>query len=349
LGAEIGGRFRRVLVVGGLSFHGASVIAALNARGARSITLCDDLQGEGWRNLPGLPFEDFFSPGELRRYLAAVEDDGDVFSHVFYTGGWADPDEALSWCKTLLQFVAQNGGRAILLGPAAALGADDASREASAGRPEFFAPASRAAALAAITDRLVTLQIPGRSALSLKHYQVLGNHAGESSGLEDLLARVALQVRAGEPVRMPQALHEEFLAGSRKFDVCASRDFGRMVVHLAERESAEGIYEIGSGTGQTLRQIVETICSAAPSAPEVVWEDGPAPALPVEPSAADLTALSDSGWADKVVLDGDTVRALLTESAPAAKVTENGRAEPTGITPRKFIPTRKKAFSGKAG
>jgi len=288
---DVQGRFKEVLIVGGLDFFGAALAEQLNAEGFRDLVLCDALTPQSFGRLGELKFQEFMTVAEFRAFAAQRIRSRRMFSHIFYLGKWDEEDYVI--LKTLLGALQEEGGRLITVSSSAALG--DCAVE-HRNDPEKFLPSTLAGMMASLFDRYTFQKASHRGHLSLKHYQLHAPGRG-SSQLAALMDSCLDQIARGGEVRLPSALRPDSPEGGRVFDFLSVREAARRAIYLSHNRLAEGVYELGSGQAVTPVAFCEQAFAAAGKEARIVWDDAISYEPPAaEPPAASLARLEKTGW-----------------------------------------------------
>ena len=279
-----------IMVTGGAGFIGSNIVAELVADGRYEVAVCDRLRTAAsgkWRNLAKHAIVDFVAPEELFGWLAAHAGELAAVVHMGAISSTTEPDADLilhtnfTLSKRLWDWCAKAGVKLVYASSAAtygdgALGFDDADDIASLERLRPLNPYGWSKALFDIYARRRADE--GRAPPSwagLKFFNVYGPNEYHKGGMKSVVAQIWPKVAAGEGVTLFRSHHPDYADGGQLRDFVSVKDAARVAAWLVEREEVEGIYNLGSGTARSFKDLAEAVFRAAGRAPEIAYVDTP--------------------------------------------------------------------------
>lgn len=276
----------RVLVTGGTGFVGRHVIAALAGTGwevhaVHGKSSPPSTAGIAWRRC------DLLEAGAATQLIDAVRP-----SHLLHLAWYAEPGKFwnarvnIDWVRASLElataFVERSGTRMVVAGSCAEYGRSDVAvnEESTLSNPATVYGKAKDAlrrSLQALETASKVQVVWGRI------FHLYGPH--EAPGR--LVSSVARALVRGE--------HAECSEGFQQRDFLHVRDVAASFVHLLQQQES-GIFNIGSGTAISVRELVTTIAQHADAQNLVHF--GALPMNPDEPPliVADTQRLRATGW-----------------------------------------------------
>ncbi|HWL61107.1 MAG TPA: UDP-glucose 4-epimerase GalE [Microbacteriaceae bacterium] len=294
-----------VLVTGGAGYIGAHAVRALLGRGD-DVVIVDDLStGVPARN-PGVPIVelDLSRPAAVEPLARAL----DGVDAVLHFAALKRVDESferpedyervnVGAVRTVLEAMSQVGTPKLVLSSTAAVYGDVDGLVAETAVPRPVSPYGETK-LRAESLLEQAAAVAGIAAASLRYFNVAGASAPElvEEGAMNLIPQALRRLRAGE---RPQIFGDDYPTP----DGTCVRDFVHVAdvadAHLAVLDALDApghrIYNLGTGTGSSVREVVEALVTATGSSlePEVLGRRDGDPAVVV----ADVTRIRhELGW-----------------------------------------------------
>ncbi|HWL53104.1 MAG TPA: ADP-glyceromanno-heptose 6-epimerase [Chthoniobacteraceae bacterium] len=260
----------RFLVTGGAGMIGSAVVWALNRRGCEEIVVCDELgTSEKWRNLVPLRYADYLEAGDLlpRLESGALGD----FDAVFHLGACSATTERdatylirnnFEYTKNLARWSLANDARFLYASSAATYG--DGSHGMADAEPDLhrFRPLN----MYGYSKHLFDLHARREGWLSkivgLKYFNVFGPNEDHKGDMRSVVHKSFAQVRDEGVIRLFRSYRDEYADGEQKRDFLYVKDAVEMTLHLAQAESAAGLYNIGSGQAQSWNDLARALFAA---------------------------------------------------------------------------------------
>jgi ADP-L-glycero-D-manno-heptose 6-epimerase len=262
-----------IIVTGGAGFIGSHVEAALFGEGRETIVI-DRLRGEGkWRNLAKHPPSRLIAPEEteafLRRnppieaviHLGAISEttarDGD---HVWQTN--------VAFSQFLWEWCAKHGVPFLYASSAATYGdgsqgfLDDESLEALRRlRPlNLYGWSKHAFDLWAVAEASRGQRPP--QWVGLKFFNVYGPNEYHKGKMISVVKVKYDEVKAGHAPRLFRSDRPDIADGEQKRDFIWVGDITRVILWLLEKPEVSGLFNLGTGTARTYRDVAYAVCDA---------------------------------------------------------------------------------------
>ncbi len=277
----------RVLVTGGAGFIGSALVWELNRKGCERVVIADRLgDGEKWRNLVPLRFEDYLEADDL---LAALERGGlGSFDLVLHMGACSSTTETdatylvrnnYEFSKSLASWSLLTAARFVYASSAATYGSGDQGMSDADDSP-------------AALHRLRPLNMYGYSKqmfdlwaarndlfdriTGLKYFNIFGPNEAHKGEMRSLVAKAVPQIAESGVLRLFRSHRPDYADGRQLRDFLYVKDATDMTLHLAARPNATGIFNIGSGRATSWLDVGTALFAALERDPTIEFIDMPA-------------------------------------------------------------------------
>jgi ADP-L-glycero-D-manno-heptose 6-epimerase len=275
----------RVLVTGAGGFIGSALVHALNQRGIEQIVVTDCLgEDEKWRNLLPLSFEDYVPAEE---FLDGIEEDPDTFGRfaaVFHLGACSsttvtDADFVLrnnfAYTKSLCRWALFSGARFVYASSAATYGDGSAGMDDKATDLARFRPLNLYGYSKHLFDLYAMREGILDDIVGIKYFNVFGPNEYHKGDMRSLVCKAFDEIQKTGRIRLFKSYKPEYPDGGQMRDFVYVKDAVEMTLHLAETETAGGLYNIGSGTARTWIDLANSLFAALGKKPEIEFFDMP--------------------------------------------------------------------------
>jgi len=299
-----------ILVTGGAGFIGSNIVAAFNDAGHSDVVVNDFLGHEGkWRNLAKRQLADIVPPGELMAWLKGRRLEAVVHMGAISETTASDGDLVIETnfrlSMRLLEWCAQNRVRFIYASSAATYGNGEAG----------FCDNQTIAALRALrpmnlygwSKHLFDLAVLERAArggtmppqwVGLKFFNVFGPNEYHKGTMMSVLTRRFDDIKAGRTIELFKSHRDGIADGDQSRDFISISDVTAVISWLFATPSVSGIFNVGTGTARSFRDLIGAAFSALNLTPRINYIDMP---LSIRNSyqyftAADTTRLIEAGY-----------------------------------------------------
>lgn len=274
----------RIIVTGGAGLIGSGVVWELNRRGFDNIYVCDRLdETEKWKNLVPLRFEEYLEADELARRL---EDDRDLPSDihtVFHLGACSSTTETdgaymirnnFEYSRKLANWCLRRNARLIYASSAATYGSLES--DLSESRP---LASLRPLNLYGFSKHIFDLWAERHGYLDrmvgLKYFNVFGPNENHKGDMRSVVNKAFSQIQSTGKMQLFRSYRPEYADGCQQRDFIYVKDAVKMTVHLAEMDTAGGIYNIGAGEAHTWLDLANSLFAALDLAPNIEFIEMP--------------------------------------------------------------------------
>jgi ADP-L-glycero-D-manno-heptose 6-epimerase len=277
-----------LLVTGGAGFIGSNVVAALNDAG-RDVAVCDVLGQDGkWRNLAKRRLADFVPPAELMEWLKGRRLEALVhlgaISETTATDGDLVIETNFRLSMRLLDWCTSNNTPLIYASSAATYGdgeqgfSDDSSMDALKKlRPMNLYGWSKHLFDMAVAERAARGERLPPQWAGLKFFNVFGPNEYHKGTMMSVLARRFDDVRDGRPVQLFKSHRDGIADGDQRRDFIYVDDVERVTMWLLSTPSVSGIFNVGTGTARSFRDLMLSAYTALGARPNIQYIDMPEP------------------------------------------------------------------------
>src|SRR5262245_33244714 len=276
-----------LLVTGGAGFIGSNVVAALNEAGRSDVVVCDLLGSEGkWRNLAKRQLVDIVPPAELPDWLSGRKLDAVIhlgaISETTATDGDLVIETNFRFSMRLLDWCTANAVPCIYASSAATYGdgadgfGDDASVAALKKlRPMNLYGWSKHLFDLAVAERVAKAEKLPPQWAGLKFFNVFGPNEYHKGSMMSVLARRFDDLRAGRAVLLFKSHRDGIADGDQRRDFIYVDDVVRVMMWLLATPSVSGLFNVGTGTARSFRDLIEAAYAALGAKPKIHYIDMP--------------------------------------------------------------------------
>jgi ADP-L-glycero-D-manno-heptose 6-epimerase len=276
-----------LLVTGGAGFIGSNVVAALNDAGRADVVVCDVLGHDGkWRNLAKRQLTDIVPPAELLDWLKGKKLEAVIhlgaISETTATDGDLVVETNFRFSLKLLDWCTANSTPFIYASSAATYGdgaqgfADDPSVAAlKTLRPMNLYGWSKHLFDMAVASRVEHGEKLPPQWAGLKFFNVFGPNEYHKGTMMSVLARRFDDLRGGRVVQLFKSHRDGIADGDQRRDFIYVDDVVRVVMWLLATPKVNGLFNVGTGTARSFRDLMLSAYSALGSKPNIQYIDMP--------------------------------------------------------------------------
>jgi len=270
------------VVTGAAGFIGSNLVKALNARGVSDIIAVDNLtRADKFRNLAGCEIADFIDKRDFVTQLLSGDFEGAIEA-VLHQGACSDTmetdgrymmDNNYRYSVSLLDYCQEEEVPLLYASSAAVYGAGKVFREAR----EFESPLNIYGYSKFLFDQIVRRRLPdARSQIAgFRYFNVYGPNEAHKGRMASVALHGYNQFRSEGKVKL-FAGWEGYGNGEQRRDFISVEDVVEVNMHVLERPSLSGIYNLGTGRAQTFNDVAAAVvnaCLRADGKPALALED----------------------------------------------------------------------------
>ena len=262
----------RILVTGGAGFIGSALIWGLNRLGLQNILVCDQLGAdEKWRNLASLRFDDYISASKLIESIEAGSPTLHEIRWVFHLGACSSTTELdagylmennYRYTKVLCDWAPQRGARFVYASSAATYGDGVNGMMDDEDKIESLRPLNPYGYSKQIFDRHAKQRALFSEIVGLKYFNVFGPNEWHKGEMRSLVNKAYDQVLETGRICLFKSYQPLFKDGEQKRDFLYVKDAIEMTIHLAVTPSANGLFNLGSGSARTWIDLASAVFTA---------------------------------------------------------------------------------------
>ena len=275
---------RRILLTGGAGFIGSALIWELNRLGIDDIVVADRLgTGEKWRHLVPLRFRDYLEADELEKIVTEAPSKLKEIGTIFHLGACSSTTEIdatflvrnnFAYTKMLAEWALGGGRRFVYASSGATYGPREHGLRESLD-PYELRPLNKYgfskhvfdiyAARNGLLDRIV----------GIKYFNVYGPNEEHKGDMRSVVHKAYESIMRDGVVRLFKSYRPEIRDGEQTRDFIYVKDAVAMTAHLAGTASANGLFNVGSGTARTWLDLAGAVFSALGRPPRIEFIEMP--------------------------------------------------------------------------
>ncbi len=278
-----------ILITGGAGFIGSNLLAALEARGAHELVVCDRLgSGDKWRNIAKREIAALVAPEDLAAFLADAPDRLEAVFHMGAVSSTTETDADLiahsnfSLSSRLWELCAARDIRLIYASSAATYGDggagfdDDGSVEGLA----RLRPLNAYGWSKHVFDRQVARMVTEdrhRPAqwVGLKFFNVYGPNEYHKGSMKSVVAQIFPKAQAGEPAVLFKSHNPDFADGGQSRDFVWVGDCVDVMLWLWDNPEVSGLFNMGSGKARSFADLATATFAALGREAKITYVDTP--------------------------------------------------------------------------
>ena len=310
---------KRILVTGGAGFIGSALVWELNRRGAERIVIADFLEtSEKWRNLVPLRYEDYLEANELfPRLESRALGRFDMVLHMGACSATTERDAAYlarnnyEYTKSLAAHALATNARFVYASSAATYGDGDEGMEDRSDPAYLYT--LRPLNMYGYSKQMFDVYAARRGMLEritgVKFFNIFGPNESHKGDMRSLVNKAYTQVLETGEIRLFKSHRADYADGEQKRDFLYVKDAVNMTLHLAEKDGACGLFNVGSGEAHTWAELATALFRALGREPNIRFIDMPESIREKYQyfTQADISRLRASGYAAPVTPLADAV------------------------------------------
>jgi ADP-L-glycero-D-manno-heptose 6-epimerase len=308
-----------ILVTGGAGLIGSALIHALNQRGQEDILVTDVLGKDAkWKNLSPLRFDDYM---QADAFLDLLDENPDALGSIrtiFHLGACSATTETdagylmennFGYTKRLAQWSLQRGIRFVYASSAATYGDGTQSMDDGIDHLDSLRPLNAYGYSKHLFDLYAKRNGWLDRLAGIKYFNVFGPNEGHKGEMRSLVAKAYEQIQETGKVRLFKSHRPDYKDGEQVRDFVYVKDAVEMTIHIAETPSANGLFNIGTGTPRTWVALATALFAALGRKPEIEFIEMPAHLRNQYQyhTCADVSRLHATGWSAPAVTLEDAV------------------------------------------
>ncbi len=274
-----------IILTGGAGFIGSAMLWELNRNGEERVTVVDDLgstESGKWRNLSGLHYSDFI-PKDLLPGLLDRNALGHI-SAVIHMGANSsttetDADHLLvnnfGYSKSVASFCLARKVRLIYASSAATYGDGSSGYSDTIDKLDRLRPLNMYGYSKQLFDRWALKNAVLDHAAGLKFFNVYGPNEYHKGDMSSVVFKAFHQIRKTGSVKLFRSHRPDYRDGEQLRDFIYVRDCTRIISWLLENPDSSGLFNVGSGTARSFKDLVTATFSALGTPPKIEYVDMP--------------------------------------------------------------------------
>jgi ADP-L-glycero-D-manno-heptose 6-epimerase len=274
---------RQIIVTGAAGFIGRNVVAELNARGRTDLLLVDLLgQGDKWKNLRGLKFEDLISPDELLGLVARnAINDTEALIHLGASSSTTEKDADFllrnnyRYTRTVCEWSLRKQVRFIYASSAATYGDGSRGYQDDLASLDWLKPLNMYGYSKHLFDLWASSHQHFRTIAGLKYFNVYGPYEDHKGDMCSMVRKGYDQIRQTGGVKLFKSYRSDFADGEQKRDFIYVRDAVNVTLYFLENPALGGLFNCGSAKAQTWKDLAHATFRAMGIGPKIEFIDMP--------------------------------------------------------------------------
>ena len=274
-----------ILVTGGAGFIGSNLHASLARRGLETVVVDRLRNGGKWRNLASHPPSQLIAPDALADFLDGHPPIEMVF-HLGAISATTATDGDLVWqtnvalSQYLWRWCAGRGVRMVYASSAATYGDGRAGFDDGVETIDRLRPMNLYGWSKHAFDRWVAAGLAGGAArptqwVGLKFFNVYGPNEAHKGAMTSVVKVKLDELRAGHVPRLFRSDRPDVGDGEQRRDFLWVGDAVDVMMWLLDHPGVNGLFNLGTGTARSYRELAEAACRASGIAPAVEFVDMP--------------------------------------------------------------------------
>lgn len=282
-----------IIITGGAGFLGANLLAGLEAHTDEDLVICDTLGSDDkWRNISKRGLRDIIHPEHLFYYLDTHADEVSMIYHMGAVSATTETDADLvinhnfTLSRHLWKWCAENDVRFVYASSVATYGNGSQGFDDHE-NPEYLAklqPLNPYGWSKHLFDRRVGSLVHGSKKdneavppqwVGLKMFNIYGPNEYHKGEQVSVIGKLYPQVMAGAAARLFKSHHPDYEDGGQMRDFIWVGDCVDVMLWLYDNPKTSGIYNLGTGTARSFKDLAEATFIAAGMEPKITFIEMP--------------------------------------------------------------------------
>lgn len=272
-----------VILTGGAGFIGSAFLEKLNAEGIDDILIVDNLgSGDKWMNLSGKRFSDFEHKTSFLDILESlpVKD----ITHIIHLGACSSTTETnadymlqnnFQFTKTLAEFALLHKIKFIYASSAATYG-DGALGFADDDKLCFQYKALNVYAYSKLLfDQWAIGTGASKKITGVRFFNVFGPNEAHKADMRSVVQKSYEQIKKQGTVTLFKSYLPNYQDGEQLRDFIYVKDCSDVLWWMFESSKAKGIYNLGTGTARSWKDLVNAVFAALQLTPKIEFIEMP--------------------------------------------------------------------------
>jgi ADP-L-glycero-D-manno-heptose 6-epimerase len=275
----------KYIVTGGAGFIGSNVVRELNARGETDILIVDELgQGEKWKNLVRLAYDDYIGKADFFDYLDRIP--LDQVAAVYHLGACSATTETdaeylaynnYRYTRSLCERCLAAGVRFVYASSAATYGDGNLGYSDADCDTPLYSPLNMYGYSKQMFDLWALRSGALQKIAGLKYFNVYGPGEAHKGDMRSVVHKAFGQILRTGKVQLFKSYRSEYRDGEQTRDFIYVKDAVDMTLWLGESSSVNGLFNCGTGTPRTWVDLVSAVFRAMGREPVIEFIDMPEP------------------------------------------------------------------------
>jgi len=275
-----------IVVTGGAGFIGGALIWKLNQLGHTDILVVDNLAStDKWKNLAARRIGDYLHRDAFPEWLNVH---GGEVEAVFHLGACSATTERdvdylmrvnYAYSKALWAWGAASGGRLVYASSAATYGEGEQGYADDEAGLDALYPLNPYGWSKHLFDRWAVAHAARGNApaqwVGLKFFNVYGPGEGHKGQMASVIFHAFGQAKRDGKVRLFKSARPDIADGDQRRDFVYVKDCVDVMAWLLEHPEVQGIYNLGTGTARTFRDLATSTLAALGMPPRIEYFDMP--------------------------------------------------------------------------
>jgi ADP-L-glycero-D-manno-heptose 6-epimerase len=270
-----------IIVSGGAGFIGSCVVAALNERGRDDIVVVDSLgTTDKWKNLRNLSFAEYLDKSQLFEYLG-LPDGIEAIIHMGACSATTERDanylmeNNYRYTERLAEIAINHDIRFVYASSAATYGLEEKACKDDEAQIHTLQPMNMYGYSKQLFDLKARREGWFDRIAGLKFFNVYGPNEYHKADMSSVVFKAYKQIKESGTVRLFKSHRPDFEDGLQQRDFVYVKDAVAMVLFFLDNPKLGGIFNVGSGSVRSFRDLVEATFAAMDLEPNIVYIDMP--------------------------------------------------------------------------